>query len=233
MRVEYCLTAESGVLVGSTAEVLRVGLDKSTIRRRRIGQRGHLLDTQPLLLGSTIKGKVRNECERILANFRDVCHAPRPDTMCPHDPSVKNPPCAVCQIFGSPTLQSRLSFSDAVADADSELSPRLARVQAGVSLSRKRRTAEDERLYYIERGVEGLRYVENVEGYLDDDIAVRQLALVIAALESLVAVGGSKSRGAGWTSARVLRVAIDGKDLDAEGITEIRAKGLEEWRESR
>lgn len=234
VRIDYGLTAASGILVGSTGEVLKIGLDKSTIRRRRVDGMGRWAQSlQPVVPGSSMKGKVRNEVERILANYRDLCHAPRAETMCPHDPGVKNPPCAVCRIFGSPALQSSLIFSDATTTDDPTLGPYLTRTQAGVSLSRKRRTAEDERLYYIERGNEDLRYTGRVDGYLDDEATGRQLAVVLAALESLVAVGGSKSRGAGWTRARVLRLTIDGAEVTTDEIAKLREKGLKEWLESR
>lgn len=237
--IEYNLMAASGLLVGSTAEALSIGLDKSTIRRRRVDEKtGSPLKQEPAIPGSTIKGKVRNECERILASLGwPVCRAPRAETMCPHDPNVTSAPCAVCQIFGSPDRQSRLFFNDAStsfkdANAAARLRPYLTRVQTGVSLARQRRTAEDERLYFVERGVEGLTYAGQIEGYLDDDAAARQLALVIAALQNLVAVGGSKSRGAGWTRAEVVKVMIGTDEFTAEQISEMRAKGLEQWRKS-
>ncbi len=238
VRIEYHLTAASGVLVGSTAEALSIGLDKATIRRHQVEEKNSKKNLprkqEPMLPGSTIKGKVRNECERILASLGwPVCRAPRADTMCPHfDLNGVSAMCAVCQIFGSPNQQSRLFFNDATASSAARLRSYLTRVQTGVSLARRRRTAEDERLYFIERGVEGLTYAGEIEGRLDDDTAARQLALVIAALQNLVAVGGSKSRGAGWTRAEIVKVVIGEQELTAEKISELRAKGLEQWRKS-
>jgi CRISPR/Cas system CSM-associated protein Csm3 (group 7 of RAMP superfamily) len=153
--------------------------------------------------------------------------------MCPHDPQVTNPPCPVCQIFGGSGLQSRLFFGDAVTKADGNMAPYLARVQAGVALSRKRRTAEDERLYYIERGVEGLVYAGTIDGYLEDNLATQQVALIIAAIERLVAIGGSKSRGAGWAKTEVKSVALDGREATAEDLAKIREEGLHAWRDSK
>jgi CRISPR/Cas system CSM-associated protein Csm3 (group 7 of RAMP superfamily) len=160
--------------------------------------------------------------------------------MCPHH-TDKNKPliCDVCQLFGGPSDQSRLFFSDAVAkfpdgtEIGEEDARFTTRVQAGVSISRKRRTAEDERLYYMERGVEGLIYEGTIDGYLDDNLAEQQSALLISAVGQLVAVGGSKSRGAGWISARVSSVAFDDKLLSGEEIRRIREEGLKAWRESK
>lgn len=231
IRIVYQMIARSGVLVGSTADVLDIGIDKTTMRRRRVGR---LARQEPLIPGSTLKGKIRNECERILATLGyTVCHSPRAETMCPHDPHVVNSPCPVCHIFGGSGFQSRLFFSDAVAKADDKIAPYLVRVQAGVALSRKRRTAEDERLYYIERGVEGIVYEGAIDGSLDDASANQQLALIIAAIERLIALGGNKSRGSGWITTKITNVAIDGKDVNEADLTKIREEGLKAWHKSK
>lgn len=233
VSIIYRIVAKSGVLVGSTSDVLSIGLDKSTIRRRRVaGQAGSPTELlQPVIPGSTIKGKVRNECERILPNIVTVtiCRAPRAETMCPHA-EVENPPCPVCRIFGSPSDKSRLFFSDAIATADDRLAPYLTRVQAGVSLSRNRRTAEDERLYHIERAKEGLEYQGRIDGYLDDEVAEKQLAIVVSSLKNIVAFGGSKSRGAGWSCVEIVEVRLSGRTLmTREQIEDFRARGLKQW----
>lgn len=231
VRIVYQATARSGVLIGSTADVLDIGIDKTTMRRRRVGKPTR---QEPLIPGSTLKGKIRNECERILASLgHTICRSPRAETMCPHDPQVESPPCPICCIFGGSGFQSRLFFSDAIAKADEKIAPYLTRVQAGVALSRKRRTAEDERLYYTERGVEGIVYQGAVDGSLDDASANQQLALILAAIERLVALGGGKSRGGGWITTKITGVTIDGKDVNETDLTKIREEGLKAWRKSK
>jgi CRISPR/Cas system CSM-associated protein Csm3 (group 7 of RAMP superfamily) len=233
VSITYRLIAESGVLVGSTSHILSVGLDKSTIRRRRIagGATGLAEVLQPIIPGSQVKGKVRNECERILGNIVEICRSPFPETMCPHSAAVANPPCSVCRIFGSSNHKSRLFFGDARATAHDSLAPFLTRVQAGVSLSRKRRTAQDERLYHIERAKEGLEYVGRIDGYLDDDFVEEQLAIVSSSLRNIIAFGGSKSRGAGWSRVEIVEVSIDDRKLrDKEELDALQAKGLRRWR---
>jgi CRISPR/Cas system CSM-associated protein Csm3 (group 7 of RAMP superfamily) len=231
LSIVYQVMARSGVLVGSTADVLGIGIDKTTMRRRRVSGPER---QEPLIPGSTLKGKIRNEYERVLASLgHTVCRSPRAETMCPHDPQVANPPCPVCQIFGGSGLQSRLFFSDAVAKANGTMAPYLTRVQAGVALSRKRRTAEDERLYYTERGVEGVVYEGTIDGYLDDGLIKQQVALIMATIERLFAVGGSKSRGSGWINAKITSVIVDGKEMSEAEIRKIREEGLEAWRESK
>lgn len=231
VRIVYRIMARSGVLIGSTADVLSIGVDKTTMRRRRVSE---LEQQAPLIPGSTLKGKIRYECERILRHLgREVCHSPRAETMCPHDVQVKNPPCPVCQIFGGSGLPARLFFGDALTRDDEGIAPYLTRVQAGVALSRKRRTAEDERLYYIERGVKGIIYEGTIDGYLDDALAHQQLALVMAAIERLCAVGGSKSRGSGWINAAITSITVDGKEMSEAERKSIRQEGLRSWRESK
>ena len=232
--ISYRLIAESGVLVGSNADVLSIGLDSSTLRRRRVasiaGRPTEVL--QPVIPGSAVKGKVRNECERILMNIVSICRAPRPETMCPHAPNIVNPPCPVCRIFGGPNDKSRLYFGDAIATAEDRLAPHLTRVQAGVSLSRKRRTAEDERLFHVERAKEGLEYEGHIDGYLDDNVAEKQLAIVVLSLKNIVAFGGSKSRGAGWSCVEIVEVLIGGRSLVTSAqLDELRTKGLKGWRD--
>ncbi|MDQ3010369.1 MAG: RAMP superfamily CRISPR-associated protein [Acidobacteriota bacterium] len=229
VSVSYRLTAASGVIVGSSADVLSIGIDKATIRRRKVKIEGL---QEPLIPGSTLKGKIRYECERLLDGLgQAVCHAPHPDTMCPHDPQLKveQMPCEVCKLFGGPSQQSRLFFGDATINNSNVPAQFLTRVQAGVSISRKRRTAEDERLFYAERGVDGITYEGKLEGYLEDD----QLALVITAIERLTAIGGGKSRGAGWTNVEIVSVALDGRNLSRDEWQKLRVEGLPLWRASK
>lgn len=233
MKIEiiYRINALSGILAGATAEVLSVGVDRTTARRRVVGKKWR---QEPLLPGSSVKGKLRHECERILTRLgQKVCLAPRADLMCPNAERVPEQPCPACRLFGHPGRQvddaSRLFFSDAIADLDGSAARFATRAQAGVSLSRRRRTAEDQRLYTIERGVEGLSYKGTISGYLRDETARRQAALLIAALGSLVAVGGGKSRGAGWTKVEVTSVTLDGESLSAPQLEDLRRE-VSQWR---
>ena len=56
--------------------------------------------------------------------------------------------CIICQIFGSPTLESRIFINDLMIDAD--LETQLTAIRSGVSINRNRRVAEDHRLYFTE-----------------------------------------------------------------------------------
>jgi CRISPR/Cas system CSM-associated protein Csm3 (group 7 of RAMP superfamily) len=237
VQIRYIIRANSGILVGSTAEVLNIGIDKTTIRRRRVlDKQEDSWNQEPVIPGSTMKGKIRNECERIvrgLGRSMDVCFAPRPETMCPHvREQLGSDLCSICELFGGPSNKSRLFFSDAIAVLDHHLAQVATRVQAGVSISRKRRTAEDERLYYIERAVEGISYEGLIDCYLSEELANQQLALLIVAIESLISIGGSKSRGAGWVEIKIKSITINDKEISNDEILKIR-EGLKAWRESK
>ena len=237
--LDYVITARSGVLVGSTATAVSIGIDKTTMRRMTRDERKR---GSPVIPASTIKGKVRNQCERLLLSLGyEICRAPRADTMCPHymlKSPTPNGRCSICALFGSPGLPSRLLFSDAIArlndqEAKSNLAFHTMLIQAGVAISRKRRVAEDERLYFIERGIEGLSYAGRIEGDLSPDDAEKQAALLIVAIENLVALGGSKSRGAGWIETKVNGLEL-GKQIftTSEELQRLRGR-IVTWRISK
>jgi CRISPR/Cas system CSM-associated protein Csm3 (group 7 of RAMP superfamily) len=235
IRITYTIQARSGILIGSTSEALSIGIDRTTVRRKRFGSESQAdWNQEPIIPGSSMKGKVRSECERILKSLgQSICRAPSPETMCPHGRRDGEPPlCPICQIFGGPTEKSRLFFSDAIAKLDGSLAEITTRVQAGVTISRKRRTAEDERLFYIDRGIEGLGYDGRIDGYLEEGPGKRQVALLIAGIESLVAIGGGKSRGLGWADVKIRSVGFAERELTGDEIRPVREE-LRAWHESR
>ncbi|HZR99525.1 MAG TPA: RAMP superfamily CRISPR-associated protein, partial [Chloroflexota bacterium] len=116
-----------------------------------------------LLPGSHVKGRLRHACEQVArALGLPVCQAPRAERMCPRDPTVPMPPCAVCALFGSPAWKSPLRWADLHCrdEAPDENLPRDAErngsvrlppaVRPGVALNRRRETAEPGRLFLVE-----------------------------------------------------------------------------------
>jgi CRISPR/Cas system CSM-associated protein Csm3 (group 7 of RAMP superfamily) len=147
----------SAICIGSTADTRGIGVDKATAR----GADGILI-----IPGSTLKGRIRWECERIARALGwEVCDAPQPDNMCPYFWVSRREPsedyfCVLCQIFGSTAKRSAVWFTDATLKKDerlqtviqgktsaAELRPFDAQIRPGVSLSRARRTALNERLF--------------------------------------------------------------------------------------
>jgi CRISPR/Cas system CSM-associated protein Csm3 (group 7 of RAMP superfamily) len=175
---------------------------------------------------SQVKGKLRHACEQLLrSNGVDICRAPTPELMCPQAREVE-PPCVLCEIFGSPFYRSRLSFHDLIAVEENL--PREA-LRTMVSLNRRRRTAESGRLFLIETAphVENLRFAnENaITGHVgtahDGDAGVRHVHLLLAGLKLLFTWGGGSSRGLGWGSADA-RAWLGGEALTLD-VEEVKA----------
>lgn len=157
-----------------------------------------------------------------------VCHGPQPVAMCPHyeeddaeqliglvsDPFDVNRTvrqCALCAIFGSPYFPSPIQFHDLVCDnpfrgnaAFPYTDPQDARLGAGsvrpmVSLNRRRGVAEGKRLFFIETTPPQSQFTfandTAVVGTLQSET---QGKLLLAGLRTIIALGGSRSRGFGW-----------------------------------
>src|SRR2546427_11543877 len=112
LRIGCGITLQTALCVGSTAGPLRIGIDRVTAKCIVKDSP----PTTPIIPASTMKGKLRWECERILrALGHDVCRSPRSDLMCPHyllsSPGTTH--CPVCVLFGCPGLESPLRFHDA------------------------------------------------------------------------------------------------------------------------
>lgn len=180
---------------GGTSGVLA---DKAIVRT----QLGELL-----LPGSQLKGRLRHACE-MLANTAQIpiCRAPRPEEMCPHAPAI-SAPCPICQIFGSPGYAGPLTFSDLIyADLAGGDAIRPPSIRPGVSINRRRGTAEDQRLFYTETSPPGglihFDRVDAIYGILPDaqpaQDAVALTQLLLAGIAFVQNWGGGKSRGLGW-----------------------------------
>lgn len=221
MKLEIDLEVVSALCVGSTADAQGIGVDKVTAR----GGDGKLI-----IPGSTLKGRLRWECERIARALGwSVCHAPRPDTMCPYDlPLQDGRLCIVCEIFGASGQRSPLWFDDAALQLGEDLqntplgksqqSPHArrafdAQIRPGVSISRRRRAAFSQRLFFTETSAPNARFLFRacIEGDLP---SARHRALLLAGVRMLSFVGGGRSRGLGWV--RVATCRIDGREVAAD-----------------
>lgn len=183
------------------------------------GTRGTLADKtitrnargQFVLPASQVKGKLRHACEMLLrAEDVPLCRPPRPDAMCPQ-PGIPAP-CLACRIFGSPADASLLRFHDLVADLPPDATTETLRPM--VSLNRRRRTAQEGRLFLVETApnLPGLRFgnCEAVLGFVRDE---RHAHLLLAGLKLLFAWGGGASRGLGWGSVEELAATLDGEPI--------------------
>jgi CRISPR/Cas system CSM-associated protein Csm3 (group 7 of RAMP superfamily) len=166
---------------------------------------------RPYLPGSTLKGVLRHEAERIvraLAGENAACRAPRAETMCPqwHSSVIgcvdaqERTFCPVCCTFGSPASASPFHFSDLRADMTDAEAVEPTTLRYGVGVSRYRGAAAENLLYTTEvvSAAPMIPFSGAIEGKVPGAEGNSPLALLLAAIGALRMVGGGRSRGLGW-----------------------------------
>lgn len=166
-----------------------------------------------LIPASQLKGRLRHECEKLARGLGwPVCESPNPQTMCPQRARfsdekarrferedyqvVDRHHCIICQIFGNPTLPSRLFVDDLICTEDPDNLTEVLR--PGVTLNRARGTAEDKKLYLLETSPVNAQLQFSGDLHLYSPIHTAAKALIMASLKHIHALGGSKSSGLGW-----------------------------------
>lgn len=117
-----------------------------------------------LIPGSQLKGRLRHECEKIARGLKwTICYSPNPQTMCPQRAGLtenfsrieykistsaaeKHHHCLICQIFGNPVLPSRIIVDDLICEEEPDNLPEV--IRPGVTINRRRRTAEEDKLFF-------------------------------------------------------------------------------------
>jgi CRISPR/Cas system CSM-associated protein Csm3 (group 7 of RAMP superfamily) len=165
-----------------------------------------------IIPGSHLKGRLRHECEKLgRAVGKTICDSPRAELMCPQLNSGKQPeeaeltrqliidelgamPCSVCRLFGNPAFTGALVFADLVWDVAYPTDT----IRNRVSINRRRRTAEEKRLFFVETSPTGvdLDFVGTITA--KRDLSPWEVKLLLAAMSQIHALGGSKSVGSGW-----------------------------------
>ncbi|WP_414529048.1 RAMP superfamily CRISPR-associated protein [Nodularia chucula] len=164
-----------------------------------------------LIPASQLKGRLRHECEKIARGLKwPICYSPNPQTMCPArvgltedfarteyiiSEDAEQHHCLICQIFGNPVLPSRIILDDLICEEEPDNLPEV--IRPGVTINRRRRTAEENRLYFLETSPANtqLRFTGNI--YLSN-APIYAGSLILAGLRHINALGGSKSAGLGW-----------------------------------
>jgi CRISPR/Cas system CSM-associated protein Csm3 (group 7 of RAMP superfamily) len=157
--------------------------------------------------GSTLKGRLRDSCEHVARLYRKednrlrVCEPPNPSNMC-----RGKEPCIICSIFGSPYVQGRLFFSDAM------IQPELVKVygpadqvqsRTRVQLDRRKGIAAKGHLFSTEYVEPHLVFATRVSGTLPmtllpgESIYSYELILLGVGIRLLKNFGGDKSAGFG------------------------------------
>ena len=164
-----------------------------------------------LIPASQLKGRLRHECEKLAKGLGwEVCQSPIATTMCPQRLGLNEAlfqrqykaaeeeqlHCLICQMFGNPSLPSRLIFNDLICDESPDNLPET--IRPGVTINRRRRVAEDEKLYYLETSPPNAQLEFKGAIEIQPNFPEEGKPLLIAALKHINALGGSKSVGLGW-----------------------------------
>ena len=179
-----------------------------------------------LIPASQLKGRLRHECEKLARGLGwDICDSPNPQTMCPQRAGVSGNfqreeykirdgitaeetyHCLVCQLFGNPALPSRLLFDDLICSEDPKNLPEGLR--PGVTLNRHRRTAEEQKLFFIETSPANAKLRFDGKIHFLANCPDYAKAMVVAGLHHIQALGGSKSSGLGWLTWEIPELTIN------------------------
>lgn len=189
-----------------------------------------LRDAQRRLIipASQLKGRLRHECEKLARALHwPVCESPVAENMCPQRANASKAQqnvfkssayklkqsgnaaidqqyhCLICQLFGNPSLPARLQFSDLVCDQPADNLPEVLR--PGVSINRRRRTAEEQKLYFLETSPvnAGLAFTGTLQiqppwPLVEGASPQFEKAFILTGLKHTYALGGGKSTGLGW-----------------------------------
>ncbi len=182
-----------------------------------------------LIPASQFKGRLRHECEKIARGLGwEISESPNAGKMVIRR---ENAPvkfrrseyevpgyeqtyhCLISQIFGDPVLPSRVIFDDLVCTEDPENLPEVLR--PGVTINRRRRTAEEKKLYFLETSPVNakLRFTGaiHIQPNFTSERPDYAKALIWAGLRHINALGGSKSAGLGWLDWELPEIEIDEK----------------------
>ncbi len=182
------------------------GADKALVQR---------YDGQFVLPATSLKGALREQAERLLRGHVHICAAPDPGQMCPDPDNL----CLACRVFGNPRRPSPLRFQDGILTRKKDDRVKTdaieTQIRAGVAISRRRRAAVPQRLYFMETTSAGpLETRTVVEGFFPSpQEAEEAAALVVLAAQMLPALGAGRTRGLGWLAAVEVQCTIDGQPL--------------------
>lgn len=207
----------TGAIVFETAWRIGSGKEGETM-----SDLGVVLDPtgQPVLPGSSLKGKLRSTCESLshsLGLSACLLNVEASGVPCVSDVKyyhkvrqdyqrasagelsqrlawIEKYTCDVCKLFGSPVRRSRLRVSDGRLDSWTGV----VQVRDGVVLDRDSHTAVDGLKYDYEVVPAGSRFRISIdlENHCDDDLAL--LGAAIFEWHAGGSLGGFSSRGLGW-----------------------------------
>jgi CRISPR/Cas system CSM-associated protein Csm3 (group 7 of RAMP superfamily) len=165
---------------------------------------------QLLIPASQLKGRLRHECEKLARGLGwQIFESPAAEALCPREdqvleqfrdsyqiPGYRGYHCFVSKIFGNPILPSRIVVDDLICNLEREDLPEVLR--PGVTINRSRRTAEDQKLFFLETSPANAKLEFTGAIRLLSDCPTYAKTIILAGLRHIHALGGSKSAGLGW-----------------------------------
>jgi CRISPR/Cas system CSM-associated protein Csm3 (group 7 of RAMP superfamily) len=154
-----------------------------------------------IIPGSHLKGRLRHECEKIARSLHwEVSRSPNPRNMVGNynipQQTETSRHCIISSIFGDASQASCLLIDDLICQTNRADLPTEV-IRPGVTINRRRRTAEDQKLYLLETSPPNLdlKFIGKIHLINPPQYAT---ALICAGLKHINALGGSKSAGLGW-----------------------------------
>lgn len=165
-------------------------------------------DDTPYIPGSSLKGKVRSEAEKIARTTGlNVCTPPNVESMCGTLKKSEEELCIVCRIFGTAgkniSRASKVRFRDAYPESHIEK----MLVRTGIAMDRERESVHGKALYTIEAVPRGTRFKFEI---VAENLTDEEFKLFKAALKSVTDtwLGGQSSRGFGKVKLTIDRMII-------------------------
>jgi CRISPR-associated RAMP protein (TIGR02581 family) len=221
--VEGRLRALTALHVGAATSPLPIATDRP-VARDALGR--------PLIPGSTLKGALRIEVERVVRGVRPnrACNlaggeagwcVPASLQRATGDgggsavrSTVPTETCWVCRLFGAPWLASHVQVADLPVEAETWLGQ--LPVREGIAVDRDTDTGRRGLGYDYEVVPAGTEFACRLRADTDDPRLLGMLALGLRALEAgQLALGGGRSRGLGRVALRVARRTLVRRDNDS------------------
>lgn len=176
-------------------------------------------DDYPVIPGSSVKGVLRTELERLLrgcsvevCTIPDVCYSSRWLKTHPERSDKPLDPCLVCQIFGSGGNSSPARIRDATANR------KLTVIRDGVAIERKARKAKPGSKYDLEAVPKGTVFsgdvtVENCTLYRQEYARLGGLLSLVEFFNACAGtMGHGVSRGYGEVEVRIKDISVISAD---------------------
>ena len=174
--------------------------------------------------GSTIKGKAKYFGRQIAISLGEK--------YCREDKPCKSEPCIICRTFGSPLYQGKFFFSDAnigkrfteIINEGEQENPAISmrfflNTRTGTKIDRKSGTVQEDYLFTTESGMRGVTLSSKIYGVGNDftfypkERIPLELLLLINSLKLITHLGGGSSRGLGRVKIEIVKIDINGEEV--------------------